>query len=142
MSAERPAFVDTNVVVYAFDRSDSRKRDIAATLLEDLGRSGHLRLSTQVLQEFYVTITRKLSPPLSPSQAMELIDDLARWPVHLVDPDTIRQAARLSERAQLSFWDASIVVSAAASGAETLYTEDLNHGQSILGVVVVDPFRS
>lgn len=140
MSAERPAFVDTNIVVYAFDRGEPRKSEIAAALLEDLAAAGRLRLSTQVLQEFFVTTTRKLRPPLPPRQALDTMDDLARWPVHVVDPPTIRRAGLLSDEAQLSFWDALIVVSASLNDAETLYTEDLNHGQTIMGVRIVNPF--
>jgi predicted nucleic acid-binding protein len=110
-------------------------------LLEHLAATDRLRLSTQVLQEFYVTVTRKLPHPLPAREALDLVDDLGQWPVHLIDHDTIRRAALLSEDAQLSFWDALIVVSASFGGADTLYTEDLNHGQTILGVQVIDPFR-
>ncbi len=140
MSAERPAFVDTNILVYAFDQREQPKREVAGHLLRDLAAADQLRMSTQVLQEFFATTTRKLKPPLPPRRALETIDDLCQWPIHQVDPDTIRRAGLLSEEAQLSFWDALIVVSASLSGAETLYTEDLNHGQTILGVKVVNPF--
>jgi predicted nucleic acid-binding protein len=140
MTDERPAFVDTNVLIYARDDREPHKREQALYLIAELTATDRLRLSTQVLQEFYVTATRKLRPPSTPRQAIAHMDDLAQWPIHQVDPDTIRRAGLLSEEAQLSFWDALIVVSASLSGAETLYTEDLNHGQTILGVRVVNPF--
>jgi predicted nucleic acid-binding protein len=98
-------------------------------------------VSTQVLQEFYWTVTRKVSPRLEPSAATALIEDFANWPVYTVDTTAIVEAARLADQAQLAFWDALIVVAAAGSGAEALYSEDLNHGQIIAGVEVIDPFR-
>ena len=140
MSADPPAFLDTNVLVYAFDRADDRKRHRAAALLDDLARAERLRISTQVLQEFFVTVTRKVAEPMSTREALEIMADLECWPVTLVDPAAIQRAGTLTEEASLSFWDALIVVAAQRSGASTLYTEDLNHGQEILGVVVVNPF--
>ena len=128
MSAEAPAFLDTNVLVYSVDPFDEDKRATATDLIAALGSSGRLRSSTQVLQEFFAVTTRKLEPPLTVQDALSTIDVLTRWPIHRVDPDTIRRAGLLTEEAQISFWDALIVVAAARSGAETLYTEDLNHG--------------
>ena len=141
MIAEPPGFVDTNVLVYAFDRSEPARRARAAELLSHLASTDRIRLSTQVLQEFFVTVTRKIVSPIAVPRALELLNDLAAWPVATVDVASIRRAASLSDEARLSFWDALIVVSAVQSGAATLYTEDLNHGQMILGVEVVDPFR-
>lgn len=140
MSDELPAFVDTNILIYAKDDCEPSKRETALSLIAELTATDRLRLSTQVLQEFYVTATRKLNPPVPPRQAIAHMDDLSQWPIHQVDPDTIRRAGLLSEDAQLSFWDSLVVVSASLSGAVTLYTEDLNHGQTILGVRVVNPF--
>lgn len=140
MSADSPAFLDTNVLVYSVDPFEDTKRRIAINLIDRLGSSNHISTSTQVLQEFFAVTTRKREPPFSAREALANIDDLTRWPIHQVDPDTIRRAGLLSEEAQLSFWDALIVVSASLCGAETLYTEDLNHGQTILGVKVVNPF--
>jgi len=140
MSAESPAFLDTNILVYTVDPTEEAKRRIAIDLIEELGSSGRLRASTQVLQEFFVVTTRKLEPSLSVRDALDHIEDLTRWPIHVVNPADIRRAGLLSQEARLSFWDALIVVAAARSGAETLYTEDLNHGQTIEGVRVVNPF--
>ncbi len=140
MSAELPAFLDTNALVYAFDRGEGEKRASARRLIENLAASGRLRLGTQVLQEFFVTVTRKIKTPIGMEDAIRILDDLAVWNPVLVEVEDIRRAARLSEEAKLSFWDALVVVSAAHSGASILYTEDLSHGQEILGVTVMNPF--
>lgn len=140
MNADPPAFVDTNVLVYAFDTSDPR-RQIARDLLARLLDEDRLRLSTQVLQEFYVTVTRKIARPLAPGEALKIMDDFASWPVVQLDYPLIREAVLTATEAQLSFWDGLIVVAARRADAALLYTEDLNHGQEIRGVKVVDPFR-
>lgn len=140
MSGREIAFVDTNVLVYAFDRAEIEKRVKASALIRELAEQGRLRLSTQVLQEFYVTVTRKVASPLPPEAALSIMDDLAAWPLFLVDFPTIRQAVELSVNHKLSLRDGLIVISAARSGANVLYTEDLNHGQKIAGVVVYNPF--
>jgi len=141
MSADRElAFVDTNVLVYAFERKDSPKRQTAQRLLAALMDGDRLRLSTQVLQELYVTLTRKVKRPCSSDEAIGILESLNAWPLTVVDYGVIRAAAGLSEDARVSFWDAMIVVAATRSGASLLYSEDLNHGQEILGVRVVNPF--
>ena len=99
-----------------------------------------LRLSTQALQELFVTLTRKVQKPLSPAQAIRYLDQLAVFPVFSTDYPAVRDAAELSASAKLSFWDSLVVVSAARAGAPRLYSEDFNEGQSILGVEVVNPF--
>lgn len=141
MTAERdPAFVDTNVLVYAFDKSNSPKKAIAQRLLNELMEEDRLRLSTQVLQELFVTLTRKVSRGCTSEQALAVLDDLAAWPLTVLDYAAIRAAIRLADQAQLSFWDALIVAAAARAGATVLYTEDLNDGQEILGVRIRNPF--
>lgn len=140
MPVEPPAFVDTNVLVYAFDREDQRRQPVAARLLSDLCSTNRLRLSTQVLQEFFVTVTRKIAEPLENAVALDIIEDFLAWPVVVIDPEAIKRAGRLSDEARLSFWDALIVVAAARSGSRVLYTEDLNAGQEIEGVEVKNPF--
>ena len=103
--------------------------------------SGALRTSTQVLQELYVTLTRKVGSRLSPVQALRYLDQIASWPVVVTDYSAVRSAVELSVDGKFSFWDALIIVAAARSGAKRLYTEDLKHGQVTLGVEVVNPFR-
>jgi predicted nucleic acid-binding protein len=100
-----------------------------------------LRLSVQVLQEFYVTMTRRANPAWSPDRALATLDDLAAWPVVASDFALVREAILLSRDAALSFWDA-LIAAAARSGAATLYTEDLNDGQVFRGVRITNPFTA
>jgi len=140
MNDEGPAFVDTNVLVYAYDEVEDRRRGIAQQLLDELTAADRLRLSTQVLQEFYVTITRKVKKPLSPEKALVLLDAFSVWSVLSITPAHVREAVLLSTEAVISFWDALILIAAQDQGAATLYSEDLNAGQRIGGVAIVNPF--
>lgn len=140
MSDDRPAFVDTNILVYALDRSESRRRRLAAQLIEQLAAGNRLRLSTQVLQEFFVTVTQKIKRPIPAVKALEVMDDLAVWPVFLIDYEAIREAGSICRKLKLSYRDTLILVAARRSNAEIVYTEDLNHGQTIHGVQVLNPF--
>lgn len=143
MTGERAlSFVDTNVLVYAFDKSGSPKKRVAEELINELMEEDRLRVSTQVLQEFFVTLTRKVRQPCSIQEALAMLEDLTAWPLMVIDYAAIRDAAGLADQAKLSFWDALVVVAAARTGAEVLYTEDLNHGQEILGVRISNPFFS
>jgi predicted nucleic acid-binding protein len=143
MSAEEAAsFVDTNIFVYALAGDDPERARTAQELLRRLMRAQTLHTSTQVLQELYVTLTRKIRGALSPDQALRYLDGIAAWPVLTPDYGAVRSAVTLSAGHQLSFWDALIVVAASRSGARRLYTEDLQHGQVLLGVEVVNPFRA
>ncbi len=135
-------FVDTNVVVYLFDASDPDKQRRAGELLADLAGRKALVLSSQVLSEFYVTVTRKLAEPLPQASAAQALADLAAFPVVAVDAALVQQAAELSSAEQLAFWDALILTSAAEAGAGTVYSEDLQAGRSYRGVTVVDPFAA
>ena len=139
MSAETRAFVDTNVLVYAHDTTAGEKRDAAAAIVTELWESRRGCLSVQVLQELYVTLTRKLPKPLGSQRAVGVLEDFARWHVHAPHADDVVAAARLQERFTLSFWDAMILRSTAELGCDILYSEDLNAGQRYDGVRVVDP---
>ena len=143
MAGEKPlSFVDTNVLVYAFDKIGSPKQQIAQRLMNELMEEDRLRVSTQVLQELFVTLTRKVSQPCSSADALAVLEDLTAWPLMVIDYEAIRAAITLADQAMLSFWDALVVVAAARTGATVLYTEDLNHGQEILGVRVSNPFSA
>jgi predicted nucleic acid-binding protein len=135
-------FVDTNVLVYAHDSSDHIRQPIAAALVEDLWRTRSGVLSTQVLTEFYVVVTRKFDPPLSRREAMTLVDAYAAWPVVQVDPPLIVAASVLEEQHSLSLWDALIIEAARRGGADRLVSEDLQHGRRIAGLVIENPFAS
>lgn len=143
MSAEAPpaAFVDTNILVYALAADDERRSPVARKLVRELMVAQALRTSTQILQELFVTLTGKIRTRLTAEQALRYLDQIAVYPVVVADYGAVRDAIELSAGASLSFWDALVVVAAARAGAKLLYTEDLQNGQSILGVEVVNPFR-
>lgn len=130
-------FVDTNILIYAHDRSAGEKRERAAQALERLWDDQTGRLSVQVLQEFYVTVTQKLAT--TRAAAREIIRTYTPWVHHPTTPLTILRASEIAELSQLSFWDALIVASAEEAGASRLYTEDLNAGQVIVGVKIINP---
>jgi len=134
-------FVDTNVLVYAYDRDQAEKHDRATEVITELWDERLGVVSTQVLQEFYVTVTRKLPRPLSRTDARAVVNTLRHWPVQPVDADDIVEASELEQRHRLSFWDALIITAAKRSGAERLLTEDLQHGRHIAGLVIENPFR-
>ena len=100
------------------------------------------RLSFQVLQELYATLTRKLRPNLEPQEARDIIDLLASWSPLAIDLTLIKTAWTLQDRYSLSWWDALIVAAAQASDCRVLLTEDLQHGQVFGRVRVIDPFAS
>jgi predicted nucleic acid-binding protein len=133
-------FVDTNVLVYLFDADAPDKQQRARDVVADLAQRKALVLSAQVLGELYVTLTRKLAEPLPADQALRVIADLAVYPVVALDATLVRQAAELSMRDQLAYWDALILTAAAEAGADTVYSEDFQSGRSYRGVTVVDPF--
>lgn len=134
------AFVDTNVLLYAYDAAEVDKQPVARATLDRLWADRAGTLSTQVLQEFYNAATRKLSPPLRRAEAREIIDLYTAWPVILLDPALILAATRLEEEHQLSFWDALVIEAARLAGAERLLTEDLEHGQVVEGIRIENPF--
>lgn len=133
-------FVDTNVLVYAYDVSAGEKHDRARELVEDLWRSRAGCISVQVLQEFFVNVTRKIPKTLPVVQAKEIVSDLGYWRSHSPSARDVVEAIELHERLSLSFWDAMIVRSALSSGCGVLYTEDLNAGQSYDGIRAENPF--
>ncbi|MCL2780483.1 MAG: PIN domain-containing protein [Actinomycetia bacterium] len=133
-------FVDTNVLLYAYDASAGARHERALALVSRLGRARTGVLSVQVLQEFYVNAVGKIAEPLTPEAARERLRVLSRWTVHAPLAHDVLAAAELAARYQLSFWDAMIVRSASASGCDTLWTEDLNAGQRIAGVAIRNPF--
>lgn len=140
MSAEGRAFVDTNVVAYAYDTTSEVKRTLALPLVQDLWASRRGCLSIQVLQELFVTLTRKLAEPLEVEIARRVTRTMSHWTVHAPSVADVDAAVGLHSRYRISFWDAMIVQSAAQLGCDILYSEDLNAGQRYDGVLVVDPF--
>ena len=134
------SFVDTNVLVYAHDRAAGAKHEVARALVERLWQERSGIVSTQVLQELYVNLRQKTRTPLAPAEALLLLADYLRWELVVNTGESILEAVDLEQRFRLSFWDALIVHAATASGAETLYSEDLGHGQKYGPVRVTNPF--
>jgi predicted nucleic acid-binding protein len=131
-------FLDTNILVYAVSsaEADAAKSQRALEIVQraDFG------LSAQVLQEFYVTVTRKIRKPLSPELAVALMDEYRVFPTVPTDYPLIVAAVELSLRYDISYWDGAIVAAAEALEASTLYTEDLSHGQRYGKVLALNPF--
>jgi len=132
------AFFDTNVLLYMYDRRDAVKRSRAAEAFRQHLQDRTIVISTQVIQEFYVCATTKLSLPAS--QARELISDLTELRVVTVESKQIQRAAEIAPRFKISFWDALILSAAEAAGTPLLLTEDFSHGHSYLGIRAVNPF--
>ena len=139
MSDEGRVFLDTNVLVYAFDAGEVDKKAVAIERFEALSRAGRVVLSTQVLAEFYVTVTRKLANALP--EAEEVVRHLSRLPIVVSDAVLVQDAIARSRRCKMSLWDALIVGAAISAGCRTLLSEDLGHGAVIDGVRVENPFR-
>ena len=135
-------FVDTNVLIYAHDVDAGDRNAVARRLVSELWDSRRAVISTQVLQEFYVNATRKISTPIARAEARQIVKAYAVWQTELVGPAEIQQASELEEEHQLSFWDALIVAAALKGGASRILTEDMNDGQSISGVLIENPFSS
>jgi predicted nucleic acid-binding protein len=134
-------FCDTNVFVYAYDTTAGTKRPAAKRLLERLWESGEGAVSVQVLQELYVTLTRKSAPPLAPADARAVVEDLATWRVVEPSRRDVSEAIDGAQRWRTSFWDAMILTAAIKAGAAVVWSEDLNDGQSYDGTTVRNPFR-
>ncbi len=131
-------FLDTNVVVHAFDRSEPRKRRIAIEILG--AAAGSCVVSTQVLQEFHVVATRKLEKPLPEHTAEEAVRSLAQLHVAVLDASSVLSAIETSRSAGISLWDALVVQAARQSGCTRLLSEDLQDGRDFGGVAVENPF--
>ena len=132
-------FVDTNILVYAHDLSSGDRHAKASAVIESLWEAGTGVISTQVLQEFYVTVTRKIKNPLKSAEAREIIRNYLAWPVQINDPETTIRASEIEEKNSLSFWDALIVAVALRLQAKKIISEDLNHGQIIEGILIENP---
>jgi predicted nucleic acid-binding protein len=136
MSVE--CFLDTNVIVYAATGrgAENAKRERALELIEtrDFG------LSAQVLQEFYVTVVRKIEVPLAPAEALEWIEQLEVFPCLPVDSGLVKIAGELSSRHRISYWDGAILAAAESLGAPIVYSEDLGNGRHYGPVQVLNPF--
>jgi predicted nucleic acid-binding protein len=135
-------FLDTNILIYAYDLDAGQKNAISSAVIKDLWQNRSGIISIQVLQEFYVNVTRKIPNPLPKPKAREIIESYLAWDVELNEVITILAASEIEERYNLSFWDALIVAAACNAKADKIITEDLNHGQMIEGILIENPFAS
>jgi predicted nucleic acid-binding protein len=132
-------FIDTNVLMYAHDVAAGAKHQIAETVLRELWSERAGVLSVQVLQEFYVNVTRKIPVPLSKEAARQVVSNYEIWCTETTSAE-VSAAFRIEDESRIGFWDALIVSSAAKSGATRLLSEDFNAGQRIAGIVIENPF--
>ena len=135
-------FVDTNILIYAHDLDAGSKHDVAVSIIEDLWENENGVISTQVLQEFYVNVTQKIPKPLSYSHARGIIENYTSWHIETIKADAVLRASEIEERYQLSFWDSLIIEAASSAKVSKVLTEDLNHGQTIEGILIENPFKS
>ena len=132
-------FLDTNILVYSLDQADAAKKAKCRELIRSLTAENRGVISTQVMQEFYVAATGKLGA--DPLLTKDILRSLERFETVLVSPSLIKEAIDCSIINRLSFWDALIIVSAESARCETLWTDDLNHGQIIRGVRIENPLK-
>ena len=130
-------FLDTNVLVYVFDADEPEKQALARQLLRE---NPEIRLSSQVLSEFYVTVTRKLARPLVPAQALQVVNEWRRFQVTAITPQLVTKGISRSIDSRISFWDGLIVEAALSAGTNRLVTEDLQDGWQIGTMRVWNPF--
>ena len=133
-----PIFVDTNILIYALDKADRQKQHVAQSWRTELWRSRRGRISFQVLQEFYVSVTKKW--PGVRDQVRAEIKDLLVWHPVSIDGEVVEQAWKIQDRYHLPFWDSLIVSAAKTASCRYLLTEDLQAGQDLSGVLVINPF--
>lgn len=133
-------FVDTNILVYAYDSSAGQKHSLAKALLQKFWENKAGCLCVQVLQELYVNLTHKVSVPVEAELVAQIIQDLSVWHLHIPDGADVLGAIRIQQKYQLNFWDAMIIRSAAETNCTLLWSEDFSDGQVYEGVKVVNPF--
>jgi predicted nucleic acid-binding protein len=133
-------FVDTNILLYSRDSSEPHKQSIAANLIRSLWIERTGRISVQVLNEYFVNVTQKLKPGLSKNDAWLDLQDLAVWNPVSIDMALLHKGKSFQDQYSLSWWDALILAAADQSGCNTVYSEDLSHGQPYFGIQVINPF--
>lgn len=134
------AFFDTNVLVYLFDEDSPEKQSRARDLFNEWARSGQVVLSPQILQEFYVTVTRKLARPVSPENALAAVTHFTAFPLVPVDGATVLRAIRLHQNDRLSFWDALVIQAALEGNCTRVFSEDMQDARRFGNLVIENPF--
>ena len=132
-------FLDTNILIYAHDIEAQDKHEKAKKVVCSFWNDNGALISTQVLQEFYVNVTKKVSQPLSLVTARRIVEQYQVWPVVSNTIKNVIRASEIQERYQLSFWDSLIISAAESGGAKTILSEDLSHNQTIAGIRIENP---
>jgi predicted nucleic acid-binding protein len=135
-----PEFLDTNVLVYAYDPSDLHKQRIAQNLVKK-ALAGDILVSTQVLAEFAATLLHKMEPAARPEDVAAVLDALGPIGLVLPDADLVRRAVEVRAKYGVHFYDGMIVAAAERGGCERIWSEDLNAGQKYFEIAVENPFR-
>ena len=133
-------FVDTNILLYARDASEPAKQAVAAKRLEELWEQRSGRISVQVLNEYFVNVTRELNPGLTPDEAWDDVEALSVWDPLPMDMPLLQRGYAVQRRYGLSWWDSLIIAAAEAAECTTILSEDLAHGTQYFGIMVEDPF--
>jgi len=135
-------FVDTNILIYAYDSTAGEKHQKASRIVSDLWDSGLGVLSTQVLQEFFVNVTAKIPKPMDVRTAKGIVSDLLTWDMMVINGPSILKGVDIHLKYKYAFWDALIIEAAIRSGSQVLLSEDLSDGQMIEGATITNPFRT
>ena len=135
-----PDFIDTNVLIYAYDPGDRRKQSIAQNLVRQ-ALAGVIVASTQVLAEFAATLLHKMSPPARPADVIAALSALEPIRVAVPDADMVRRAVEARAQYGVHFYDGMIIAAAERCGCARIWSEDLNAGQEYFGIAVANPFR-
>jgi len=134
------SFIDTNILVYAYDIFTLKKHELACDLINGLQLNKTGCSSIQVMQEFHVTVTQKIKWPMTIDQSLAILLDLSNWKIHFLGCDDVFSAIEIQQQYKLSHWSAMIIHSARACGCKVVYSEDLNQDQEIEGIKIVNPF--
>lgn len=134
-------FIDTNILIYAHDKDAGEKHSTALAIIKDLWEKRTGVLSNQVLQEFYVGVTKKIQKPIGKSEAREILRAYICWKIKEISPVSIIRATEIEEKYRMSFWDALVIVAAYEAKCEKILTEDFNSGQVVEGVLIENPFK-
>lgn len=133
-------FVDTDIFVYAYDLSAGKKHETALELVRQLWISSQGCISVQVLQELFVSLTKKVNPPLDTELTAQIIRDLSTWQTYVPGKEDVHQAIEICHRYKISFWDAMIIQSAIRIGCRQIWSEDLSETQVYNQVRIINPF--
>jgi predicted nucleic acid-binding protein len=133
-------FLDTNILVYAYDTSAGEKHGLAKEIVSRLWTTATGVISTQVLQEFFVSVTKKVPKPLEVTLAKKIVRDFLKWEVVINDGESVLDAIDIHKKYHYSFWDSLIVEAALKGRCDVIYSEDFSHGQIVEGVTIENPF--